>query len=181
MQIKDQTIEKFLEEVASNAPTPGGGAVAAVVGASAAALVEMVVNLTKDEELKANTLTKIKSLREELLGLADEDAAAFDAVMAAYRIPKEDASRKDEIQKAFKGAAEVPLKTAELSNKVNKLAKEVLKVGNKNAASDAKSALHLSEASEKSALENVQINLEYIKDEDFVKKIKEAVAKLKQG
>lgn len=185
MMIKDQKIEKFLEEVASSAPTPGGGAVAAAAAAAAAALVEMVVNLTKTEEVSKLASyevkklgTKAREMRTDLLALADEDVKAFEAVMAAFRIPKNDAGRKTKIQNAFKGAAETPLKIAKLAKEVNILAKEILKVGNKNAASDAKTATYLSEAAKKSAIANVEINLAYIKDEGFVKKFKGEVANL---
>ena len=177
--IKDQSIEKFLEEVASNAPTPGGGAVAAVTGATAAALVEMVANLSKSEEVKSKKFEKTKTLRQKLLTLADEDAAAFDAVMAAFRVSKEDPGRKEKIQKAFKSAAETPLKIAKLAKEVNLLAKEILEVGNKNAASDAKTAIYLSEAAKKSAFANVEINLTYIKDGNFIKKMEKEDASLK--
>lgn len=177
--IKDQKIEKLLEEVASRAPTPGGGAVAAVTGAAAAALVEMVSNLTKNEELKTNNLKKLQKLRHELLELADEDVKAFDAVMATFKIPKDDRCRGEKIQAAFKGAAETPLKIAKLAKEINVLAKEVLKVGNKNAASDARTAIYLSDAAKKSAIANVEINLAYIKDEKFIAEIKDEVAALR--
>lgn len=188
MLIKNQKIEKFLEEVASRAPTPGGGAVAAVTGAAAAALVEMVVNLTKNDPTSSVRLRsglrgareRTQQLRKELLKLAGEDAAAFDAVMAAFKIPKDEAGRKEKIQSAFKGAAETPLEVAKLAKEVNMLAKEILRVGNKNAASDAKSAIYLSEAAKNSALANVEINLAYIKDRAFVAKTEKEVASLKE-
>lgn len=178
MLIKDQKIEKFLEEVASRRPTPGGGAVAAVSAAMAAALVEMVGNLTKGEKVKSKSIEKAQKLRKELLELADEDAAAFNAVIDAFRISKEDPSRAGKIQSAFKHAAETPLKIARLAKEVNVLAKEVLKAGNKNAASDAKTAIYLSEAAKKSAIANVEINLGYIKDEKFVFRMNAEVAGL---
>ena len=191
-QIKTQTIEKFLEEVASKAPTPGGGAVSAVTAATAAALVEMVCNLTKNEELMTSSkkddisvsdtvitknLTRAKKLRQKLLELADEDAAAFEAVMAAFKL--KDPGRKEKIQAAFKRAAETPLKIAKLAHEINLLAKEVLRLGNKNAASDAKTAIYLSDAAKKSAIANVEINLGYIKDPKFVDRLKREVAALR--
>lgn len=154
MRIKDQKIESFLQELASKNPTPGGGAVAALTGAVAAALVEMVVNLTKS----GPTLLKLrgaraKILRARLLGLADEDVAAFDAVVSAYRTKD-----KLKIKKALQKAISVPEKTALLSNEVLELAKIVLKKGNKNALSDAKTAIYLAQAAIKSADENIKIN-----------------------
>lgn len=176
--IKDQKIEEFLEDVASSSPTPGGGAVAAITGATAAALVEMVLNLTKDKNVETFKNEGSRA-RRELLNLADEDAKAFDGVMRAFKISKEDKTRKEKIQNAFKGAAETPLKVAQIAKEINVLAKEVQKIGNKNALSDAKTAIYLSEAAQNSAIENVKINLLYIKDGVFVKKMEEALASLK--
>lgn len=182
MKIKERKIEEFLEQVASNAPTPGGGAVAAVTGATAAALVEMVINLTKNDPTSSSirgARERVVELRKALLNLADEDAKAFDEVMFAFKLSKDDAGRQGKIQKAFKGAAETPLKIAKLSKEVNLLAQEVLKIGNKNAASDAKTAIYLSEAAINSAVANIEINLAYIKDEEFKAGIQKEVASLK--
>ena len=153
MRIKDQKIERFLEELASRSPTPGGGAVAALTGTIAASLVEMVVNLTKTKEIK-NLKTKVlKNLRIDLLKLADEDCKAFDEVMVTYK-----SKDKEEIKRALQKAIDVPEKTMLLSNEVLKLAKIVLKKGNKNTFSDAKTAIYLAQAAIKSAGENIRIN-----------------------
>ena len=176
--IKDQKIEEFLKDVASPAPTPGGGAVSATTAATAAALVEMVVNLTKTGNLK-RLGSEVSKKRQELLKLADEDARAFDAVMAAFRLSKEDQTRKERIQVAFKGASETPLKIARIAKEINLAARKAQKLGNKNALSDAKTANYLSQAAKKSAIENVKINLLYIKDGAFIKKMEIALASLK--
>lgn len=154
MKIKDQRIEEFLDDLASAKPTPGGGAVAALAGAEASALVEMVVNLTKGDEVK-HIGEKARELRGQLLGLADADVAAFDAVMAAYR-----SKDKVQIKSALEGAIKIPSETKEFACLVQKLAKVMIEKGNKNAVSDAKTALHLAEAAEKSAEENIGINKE---------------------
>lgn len=151
--IRNKEIKNFLGEVAGKNPTPGGGAVAAVVGATAAALVEMVVNLTKTKEIKNLKIKELKNLRIDLLKLADDDVAAFDGVMIAYR-----SKDKSKIKKALQKAISVPEKTALLSNEVLELAKIVLKKGNKNASSDAKTAIYLAQAAIKSADENIKIN-----------------------
>ncbi len=161
-KIKSEKIEKFLEEVASKSPTPGGGAVAAVAGAFAAALVEMVANLTKDGSL-TSVAKKAKLLRLKLLKLADADVAAFQAVMKNWKTSRREAS--------LKKATEVPLQTALLSQKVLGLTQVALKKGNQNAASDAKSAIYLAKAAIAAAAENVKINLKLIKDKKFIKKI----------
>lgn len=164
-RIASQKIEKFLEDLSSLSPTPGGGAVAALAGAMAASLVEMVANLTLGKEKYQKVQKEIRRLaldaakkEKVFLTLADEDVKAYNFVMAAYRLSKEDASRKKKIKKALTYAMEVPEKTAELAEEVEKLAKKVAKIGNKNAYSDARSAFFLAQAAGKSAQENVKIN-----------------------
>lgn len=145
-------MKDFLERIASKNPTPGGGAAAAVAGAMAAALVEMVCGLTKTQNLQ-NAKTESKSLREKLLKLADEDCKAFDLVMGAYKTKD-----KKKIKKALLGAIRVPEETKKLAKEVEKLAKVAIKKGNKNALSDAKTALYLAQAAQKGAEENIKIN-----------------------
>jgi len=185
MVIKNQTIEKFLEELSSKAPTPGGGAVAAVVGAMAAALVEMVasLSLSKDKEEKFREIgKKADKLRKELLSMADEDCQVFEKVMKAYRLPKESnkqqETRNKEIQETLKKAAETPLKTARKSVAVLKMASFCVQKGNQNAVSDARVGIELATAAVYSALENVRINLESIKDEKFCQKMKSEMEKI---
>lgn len=150
--IKDQKIEEFLNDLGSAKPTPGGGAVAAITAATAAALVEMVINLTKGEELKVHNL-KIREFREKLLKLADEDVIAFDRVMEAYRLKD-----KEKIKNALEGAIIIPQQTKEYAYRVEEIAKVVEKEGNKNAVSDARSAIFLAQAAQKAAQENIDIN-----------------------
>ncbi|KKR85777.1 MAG: Formiminotransferase-cyclodeaminase [Candidatus Woesebacteria bacterium GW2011_GWB1_41_10] len=140
-------MKDFLEKLAGKNPTPGGGAAAAIAGAMGAALVEMVISLSKNLELKTN------NLREKLLKLAEEDVVAFDSVMAAYR-----SKNKEKIMKALLKAIEVPEKTKKLSKEVEKLAKIAARKGNKNALSDAKTALYLAQAAQKGAEANIKIN-----------------------
>jgi formiminotetrahydrofolate cyclodeaminase len=161
MTIKNQKIDEFLESVASASPTPGGGATAALVGALAAALVEMVCNLTIgrknyiDVEKRMILLSaKMKELRHELMDLADADSDAFSKVMEAYK-----SKDKSKIEAALFWATEVPKKVVELADEVRGLAVEVAKTGNKNAYSDAASAEYLANAAIESAQENIEINI----------------------
>ena len=151
--IKDKRIGEFLNDVASSRPTPGGGAVAALTGAEAAGLVEMVCNLTKPYGSLAETAAKAKKLRGDLLSLADEDVKAFDRVIFACKLKD-----SQEIKNSLSRAIEVPEKVKKLSRRVEELAKEVSQIGNKNAISDAKTAVHLAVAAQKSADENIRIN-----------------------
>ena len=132
-----------------------------MVGAMAAALVEMVCGLTPN-----SSKFKVQSakLREKLLKLADEDCRAFEEVMSAYK-------RKTGVQEALKRATEVPLETMKAAAEVEKLAQKMVMEGNKNAVSDAKSAVYLAVAAQKAARENVEINLKGIKDEEWKKRL----------
>lgn len=160
MKIQNQKIGDFLDSVASKSPTPGGGAVAALTGAMAASLVEMVCNLTigkkrypdvQDEMIRV--AERASELSQELLDLAARDSEAFEEVMAAYK--SED---KDKIKGALLTAIEVPEKVAERAENVRELAEIVGKIGNTNAHSDAVSAEHLAFAAIQSAQENIEIN-----------------------
>ena len=158
--IKSQKIEKFLDELSSSSPTPGGGAVAALSAAMAASLVEMVANLTigkkgYEKARKDIGILRYKAIgcKSKLLKLADDDVEAFKAVMSAYKTKD-----KGKIRKALKKATQVPFKVKEISKKVEALAGRIAKIGNKNAISDAKSAIYLAQSAAKSADENVKIN-----------------------
>jgi len=151
----------------------------ALAGASAAALIAMVASLTagkKGYEDVSSRMAEIAGLadglREEFLVLADRDAEAFNAVMAAYRLPKssdaEKAERSAAIQRAFAGAAETPLEVARRAASALDLAREVTEAGNDQAASDGATAAHLLLAAARGALANVAINVASIKDPETV-------------
>ncbi len=173
MQIKEQKIKDFLNDLASKQPTPGGGATAALAGAMAAALVGMVTRLSADKKEDFKKIEeKAEKLRKELLSLADEDCQAFERVMEAYRTKKEEPGRLRKIQKALEEASQVPLETAEKSVAVVRLAGYCVREGNQNAISDARVAIELATAGVYGALENVRINLESIKDSKFGEEMK---------
>jgi formiminotetrahydrofolate cyclodeaminase len=177
--ISRETLQAFLDELAGNTPTPGGGSAAAAAGAMGASLVSMVCNLTIGREKFAaveaqmqETLTRSEELRTELTGMIDEDVEAFKAVMAAYRMPKEmareKAARSAAIQEGSKKATLVPLATARACAEVIELSKTVVQLGNPNAVSDAGVSALCAQAGLKGAALNVLINLGSIKDETFV-------------
>ena len=160
MKIQEQKIRDFLDSVASSKPTPGGGSVAAVTGAMAASLVEMVCALTigkknyvEVEGVAKEIKVRAMEIRHELLDSADADTEAFDKVMEAYK--SED---KSKIKAALFWAIEVPQRTKDLSEEVQKLAVEMAEIGNKNAYSDAMSADYLANAAMDAATENIEIN-----------------------
>ena len=177
--IKDDPIRKFLDNLASKAPTPGGGSAAAILGAMGAALVSMVCNLTigkKNYEAveteMAEALAQAESLRERLTDLVRADVEAFDRVMEAYGMPKEDESQKQvrsrAIQEALKEATEVPLACAEAAAQIIRLSRTVAEKGNRNLVADAGVAVAAGHAALRSAALNVYVNTNAIKDEAFV-------------
>jgi glutamate formiminotransferase/formiminotetrahydrofolate cyclodeaminase len=164
-----------LEQVAAATAAPGGGSAGAYAGALAAALTEMVSGLTigkaKYEKVEPEMLairTQAAQLRSELGQAVEDDAAAFEAVMGAFRLPKdteaEKSSRKAAVQVASLNAAHVPLHTAEDAVQVIELAARCARDGNLNAISDSLSAATLAHASMTAAAYNVRINLQGLDD-----------------
>ncbi|MFC3691244.1 methenyltetrahydrofolate cyclohydrolase [Chenggangzhangella methanolivorans] len=174
-----QSIGAFLDDLASERSTPGGGGAAAISGAMGAALVSMVCNLTigkpKYVEVEAElkeVLAESERLRAELTTAIGDDVKAFDAVMGAYGLPKgetddEKAARTAKIQAALKEATDVPLECARLCAEVVKLSKVVAHKGNLNVVSDAGVAVQSAYAGLMSAALNVRVNAKSIKDRDF--------------
>ncbi|MFW9852437.1 MAG: cyclodeaminase/cyclohydrolase family protein [Candidatus Thorarchaeota archaeon] len=173
----DMKITEFLEELASDAPAPGGGAAAAIAGAMGAALGSMVARLTIGKEDYANVedlfktkLEETEVLRAKLTKLVDLDANAFDGVIAAFRLPKETeeekALRSAKILEEYKNAAEVPMDTVRACKKVIDILIEMGTKGNKNAVSDIGVGALCALTGLKSAIHNVEINLAYIKNKD---------------
>jgi methenyltetrahydrofolate cyclohydrolase len=163
-------VSDFLGELASESPTPGGGSVAALCGALGAALESMVANLTigkkkyadAEDEMKA-VLSDTETLRVELEQMIEQDAAAFDRVMIALRMPKETdaekAARTDSLQQALVDAASVPMAVMDMCVGVLRLAQPVAERGNANAVSDAGVAALVARAGVHAARLNVLINI----------------------
>ena len=172
--MRTDTIETFLEQLAARVPAPGGGATAALHAAQAAALVAMVARYSDSakyadhaEEIATITRTADR-LRQNALGLAEEDAAAFTAVTEAYRLPKgtpdETAARSDAIARALVAAAHVPAIVVAVAEQVLGLAEQLLPIGNRNVISDVAAAAEAARAAATTARVNVEINLGGIKD-----------------
>ncbi len=178
----DQNVKQFVETTASNEPVPGGGSIAALSGALGAALAGMVANLTVgkkkyvevEEEMKA-LVEEAACLQDKLVNLIDKDAASFDDVMKAFKMPKETdeekAARTAEVQKGMKYAASVPLETAETAFEIMKLAEAAVVKGNSNAVTDGAIAAMMGRTAVLGAILNVRINLGSIKDEAFVEEL----------
>ncbi len=173
----EQAVPDYLDEVASAAPTPGGGSVSALAGALAAALATMVARLTVGKKKYADAEARMREVetagdacRRELLDLAAADARAFDAFRAAskmsQRTPEEVATRERALADAARGAADVPLRTAEACVRALELARSVAELGNENAVSDAGVAAWLARAGAEGAALNVRINLPSVSEEE---------------
>jgi formiminotetrahydrofolate cyclodeaminase len=168
--LAELTVRDLTERLASHAPTPGGGSASALGGSLAAALVEMVCELTvgrPEYEAVDPVARQIGSaageLRTALLAAAEEDAVAYDAVAAARRLPRETdeerEARKAAIGEASVAATEVPLRVARLAMDVLDLAARMAPIGNRNAISDAGVAAVFAAAAARGAAFNVAINL----------------------
>ena len=166
------TLSDWMDAVASVNPSPGGGTASAVAGALAAALAAMVGKLTVGRKKYAEVdaefrelVENAETLRVRLMRLGDEDAASYDAVSAAYKIPKErEAERKAAIQKALIGAAQGPLETLRAAREVAALAARAAEAGNRNAVSDAGVGALLAGAAARGAAYNVRINVSGMPD-----------------
>ena len=190
----DVSAKALLDRIASQTPTPGGGSAAALAGATAAALVAMVAGMKKtrtgSEHDRAEldlALRHAKESGERLRALVDEDAAAFEAVLAARQLPRETetekAARQDQVAAALARAAEVPMETARACAVVLGAASMALAYGNPNAASDARAAGALAWAGLVAAIENVRINLDGQSEHPLIReadaRVREATERLK--
>jgi methenyltetrahydrofolate cyclohydrolase len=181
--MKDQTIGGWLEDLGSAKPAPGGGAAAALLVATGAALVEMVTNLTigkpryaEHEDVMMQAREEAKSLRDAAQALAAEDEDAFNNVIAAYRIGKDDPGRSAAIQAATANAAEPPLRTAELAAQVVALAGRIQPGANVNVRSDVAVAASAAKAALESAAVNVEVNLAALRDEQVIAALRKRLA-----
>jgi glutamate formiminotransferase / formiminotetrahydrofolate cyclodeaminase len=189
--IASQTVGGFLAALASDAPTPGGGAVGAVAGAAGAGLISMVCRLTVDNpkfedswEALRPVLREADEARATFLELADRDASAFDGVMEAFRMPKdtdeEKAERSAAIQRGYRRAATVPMEIAERAVSLMPHATTAVEIGNPNAASDGLSASHMLFAAARCAIANVDINVAALKDPSVAAPMREQVRTLRE-
>ncbi|HAZ27186.1 TPA: formiminotransferase-cyclodeaminase [Candidatus Acetothermia bacterium] len=176
--MRDVTIRRFLDELASQEPVPGGGAVAALAGAAVAALLQMVIALAlrraKDPGAApalAFLLERAQVLQARFEELADADVAAYQRVADALALPRstdtERARRSTVLQEALVGAAEVPLDTARLAGEALRLASEVAPLCPRAARSDLVTAIHLARATSAAALANVDANALSLDESSF--------------
>ena len=165
----------FVDELSTDSPAPGGGSVAALCGAQAAALVAMVANLTVGKKKYADVQARVKEiavagqeLKDALLRAMDDDTAAFDRVMEAFRLPRKTEAQKRErdlaVAAATREATAVPLAVLERIPQVLELADEIARIGNAASLSDAGVAVLTAMAAAEGAWYNVLINLASLRD-----------------
>ena len=177
---KEYTIKEYCRDLSSSAAVPGGGGTAALVGALAVSLGNMVGSLTVGKKKYADVETEIEDtidkgndLLNRFLELIDEDAKAFEPLSKAYGIPKEDPNRDDIMEEALRMAAFVPSRIVESCNEALDLIEIMAEKGSRLAISDAGCAATLVGAAMEAAALNVYINTKYMKDRDYADKLTE--------
>jgi formiminotetrahydrofolate cyclodeaminase len=190
--LTDRTVGDLLTAFASSDPTPGGGSAAALASAVGASLLMMVASLPKtrtnsdeDRAALADASASLAAVRERLTEAIDADTAAYDQVVAAYRLPKaaaeEKAARTAAIQAALRAATDVPLRVMRWSAQALEAAKRVAAHGHAAAASDVGVAIALLRAGLEGARLNVAANLGGIRDEKYARDVSDEVDRLAAG
>ncbi|MGP1582366.1 MAG: cyclodeaminase/cyclohydrolase family protein [Porphyromonas endodontalis] len=187
--LTELTVKGLLAETAGDAPVPGGGSISALNGAIAAALTEMVANLTIGKKKYADVQDEMAeiaksaaALQKELVLDVDRDSEAYDGVSQAFKLPKETdeekAIRSAAIQENTKKAALVPMEVARRASTLLPSIEAVVARGNQNAVTDGCVAMMCARVAVVGALFNVRINLTSIKDEEFVARLREEADRL---
>jgi formiminotetrahydrofolate cyclodeaminase len=191
-QLVDLTLVELLREFSSPSPTPGGGCASALAGAAGAALLAMVAAMEKTRTGAAGEREALDRVKEQVLNgrdhmtrLIDGDASAYNAVLAAYRLPKgteqQQAARKLAIEGALRGATEVPLDVMRACHALAREASIVGQHGNPAARSDVAVALELLSAALRGAASNVRTNLHGIHDVGIVEGVRDEVRHLESS
>jgi formiminotetrahydrofolate cyclodeaminase len=189
MSLTDRRFRDLLEAFRAPSPTPGGGSASALAGAVGASLLAMVASLAKPRAEREDDLRRLRNagarcteLSVRLAELMDQDAAAYDAVVAAFKLPKttddEKSSRAVRIQEALRGATEVPLEVMRAGADALGHGTVVADFGNRHALSDVRVGLELLGAGVRGARLNVEINLESLKDVSYITAAREEAERL---
>lgn len=194
MKLVEMDVIKFLNEVDSNSPAPGGGSVSALASSLGVSLGRMVAHLSfgkkkyegNSDEAKAafvKNFDELLKIKEELNILIDKDSEAYNTVMAAFKLPKETeeekAKRNAEIQKCTKFAIQTPYDIVVLSGKAISLLGTILEYGNQNAITDIGVGTMLLMTGLEGGILNVKVNLSSIEDKSYVEKISKEIAEIK--
>lgn len=182
MSLVDLTLNEFVKQLGSDSPAPGGGSVAALAGSLSAALCAMVARLTVGKKKYQDAWKDMEKVRDEaeelsrrLLELVDRDTEAYNQVMMAFRLPKDDDEQKSlrtkAIEAANKQAAAVPLETLRTVAELGAFVDQALEKGNPNCVTDAGVAAQMIRTGAMGAAYNVKINFAGIKDLEFTDRL----------
>lgn len=191
-RLADLSVADLVARLATHEPIPGGGSASALTGAMAAALVQMVVELTRGRpaaEGREAELTEIgvaaAGFQSELIRLAEVDAAAYRSVLDARRLPRETErereARRVQVDAATREAIRAPMATADRASRVLDIAWRLAPIGNRNAISDVGVGAELATAAIRGALLNVEINLPYLPDDDELRPDAETLVRELRG
>ncbi len=182
-------LKRFLEKLSSDTPTPGGGSASALAGALSASLVAMVAGLTskKDgskrkvmEGIRKNTM----AIQKKLVRAIDEDSKSYEAVLKAFRLPKNSEKKRlrrvKEIQSAYRKATVIPRRVCQLSLQLLEYSRTLILRGNPNAVSDAGVAALLADAACAGGLLNIKINLVGVAEKSFATKMSVLMEKMEK-
>jgi len=181
-KLMDMTCAGFANETASESPAPGGGSIAAYMGALGAALGTMVANLSSHkpgwderwEEFSDYAVTGQK-LKDELLWLVDEDTHSFNLIMNAMGLPngteEEKTARKKAMEEATKYAIEIPFRTVQRAYEVFDLCEAMIEKGNPNSVTDAGVGVLCAKAAVIGAYLNVRINAAGLEDKKYAEEM----------
>jgi formiminotetrahydrofolate cyclodeaminase len=186
MSLMHLSARELLDSFAAPTPTPGGGSAAAFAGAMGAALLAMVASLPKtrhgtvaERQALSAAMDALNGTRSRLQALVDEDSLAYEAVMRAYRLPKDDTSRRrDSIQQALRQATDVPLEVMRTCEASVRHGAVVARHGNPSASSDVGVGVALLQAAFTGAALNVQVNLPQLRLAEYVTEVTDAVERL---
>jgi formiminotetrahydrofolate cyclodeaminase len=185
----NNSIKKYLDDLSAKLPAPGGGSAAALVSATGVSCILMVANFTVDkkgyeqyqDEIK-KILSGLSTLNSQLSALIDEDVKAYTVLSNSYKLPKnneeETGKRKEEIQVSLKNSLFVPCKIFKICIEVLPFAERLSEIGNKNLLSDIACGVSILRAGIESAKFNIDINLKFIEDIEFVKETKPKYEKM---
>lgn len=168
MSLSARTLHQFHEELASKSPTPGGGAVAAITGATGAALASMVVNYSFTRKLEAHhdalreVASRLERARALLMTLADEDASAYEALAGAMKLAKDDPARPSRLREAAKAATQAPLAIVGVATDLLRLMDTLPGRTNRNLRSDLAIAAMLAGVAARAGAQNVSVNLAFL-------------------
>lgn len=188
MNFSNMDVNRFADALASAEPVPGGGGASAVVAALGAALAGMVCNLTAGKKKYAEHQTEIEallaecgSLRKRLLELADLDAAAFEPLSRAYKIPKDDPRRESEMEACLRTAAEPPMEMLRLSCRAILIHERLAEIGSTMALSDVGTGAVFCWAAMYGSAMNVRANTHLMKDRAYAEALNAETESLMAG